>query len=83
MDGPLPVSTLAYATPLADAWIKAGWENGYPNVDVNGKSQKGKKSDVEKAKMVYLPLFYTRYYFCGIKKNLPIKIRACIFLHVA
>ena len=46
-DGPLPVSELAYETPLAGAWLQAGIEHGYPNVDYNGYQQKGKEKHKE------------------------------------
>ncbi|CAN8023049.1 unnamed protein product [Ixodes persulcatus] len=39
--GYLTVSTPPYATPLGHAFIEAGLQMGYPNVDVNGATQTG------------------------------------------
>ncbi|XP_075531979.1 glucose dehydrogenase [FAD, quinone]-like [Dermacentor variabilis] len=39
--GPLTVSTPAYATLLGHAFIDAGLQLGYPNVDLNGPQQTG------------------------------------------
>lgn len=39
--GLLPVSTPRFRTPLADAWLQAGRELGYPVVDHNARYQTG------------------------------------------
>lgn len=37
----MTVSTPPYSTPLGRAFIKAGIQMGYPNVDVNGPTMSG------------------------------------------
>jgi len=54
--GELPLEIPTYLLPLADAFVAAGLEQGYPYADLNGRFEQGKQHKYSHA--VFLPFIY-------------------------